>query len=117
MAKKLALTRRAQYQAVYRSGKVFTDSLLVVKILPNGLDTTRIGFSVSKEIGKAVVRNHMKRWLKEIARVLEFKSGMDIVFIARRNIIKADFKQLQKSVAGLMSRACILENNVEKSGS
>ncbi len=117
MAKKLALTRRAQYQAVYKSGKVFTDSLLVVKILSNGLDTTRIGFSVSKEVGKAVVRNHRKRLLKEIVRMLEFKSGLDIVFIARRNIINADFKQLQKSVVGLLNRACILENNVEKIGS
>lgn len=112
MAKRLALTRRAQYLAVYESGKASADNLVVVKALPNGMDATRIGFSVTKEIGKATVRNRVKRLLKENVRLLDVKTGWDIVFIARRSIVKADFHQLTGSVTKLLRRADLLINNV-----
>jgi ribonuclease P protein component len=116
MAKRLALTRRAQYLAVYESGKAFADSLIVVKALPNGLDATRTGFSVTKQIGKATVRNRVKRLLKENVRLLDIKQGWDIVFIARRSIVKADYQQLTESAVKLLRRADLVINNVEKVG-
>jgi len=117
MAKRLALTRRAQFLAVYESGKASADSLVVVKALPNGLDATRIGFSVTKVIGKATVRNRVKRLLKENVRVLDIKYGWDIVFIARRSIVKADYHRLTGTVVKLLRRADLLASNVEKAGS
>jgi ribonuclease P protein component len=117
MAKRLALTRRAQFLAVYESGKASADNLVVVKALPNGLDATRVGFSITKEIGKATVRNRVKRLLKENVRVLEIKSGWDIVFIARRSIVKADYHQLTGSITKLLRRADLLMRDVEKAGS
>jgi ribonuclease P protein component len=74
MAKRLALTRRAQYLAVYKSGKAAADKLLVIKVLPNKLDALRAGFSVTKSIGKATVRNRVKRLLKENIRLLVNRS-------------------------------------------
>jgi ribonuclease P protein component len=117
MAKQLALTRRAQYLAVYKSGKAFADSFVVVKTIPNGLDATRIGFSVTKEIGQATVRNRVKRLLKENVRLLDIKEGWDIVFIARRSIVKADYHDLAESALRLLNRASLLANHVEKTGS
>lgn len=114
MAKRLALTRRAQYLTVYKSGKAFADSLIVVKAFPNDLNIARIGFSVTKDIGKATVRNHVKRLLKENVRLLDINTGWDIVFIARRSIVKADFHQLSASVTKLLRRAQLLINNVER---
>ena len=52
---------------VYKSGKAWVDGLIVIKTLPNKLEFSRYGFSVAKEIGKAVVRNRVRRLLKEIA--------------------------------------------------
>ena len=108
MAKRLALTRRSQYLAVYDAGKAFADRLVVIKVITNGLDVTRVGFSVTKDIGKAVVRNRVKRLLKENVRMLDIKSGWDIVFIARRNVVSADFHQLLGSVTKLLRRADLL---------
>lgn len=112
MAKRLALTRRAQFLAVYESGKASADNLVVVKAIPNGLDATRVGFSVTKGLGKAVVRNRVKRLLKESVRILEIKTGWDIVFIARRSIVNADYHQLASSVVKLLRRSDLLMSDV-----
>ena len=117
MAKRLALTRRAQYLAVYESGKAVADNFIVVKSLPNGQDATRVGLSITKEIGKATIRNRVKRLLKENVRLLDIKDGWDIVFIARRSITKADYHQLTESAVKLLHRANLLQSDAERSGS
>lgn len=117
MAKRLALTRRAQYLAVYRSGKAVADNMIVIKTLSNKLDVSRTGFSVTKEIGKATVRNRIKRLLKEIMRLQDIEQGWDIVLIARRNIVTADYKALTARAVRLLDRAGILGKHDEKFGS
>lgn len=116
MAKRLALTRRAQYLAVYKSGKAVADNMLVIKTLANNLDVSRIGFSVTKEMGKATVRNRIKRLLKEIMRLLDIEQGWDIVLIARNNIVTADYGTLTARAIKLLDRARILRKDDEKLG-
>ena len=69
---------------------------------------TRFGFSVSKRIGGAVVRNKMRRRLKSAALELDLEGGWDIVFIARQGARGADFWQLRRSVRRLVRRAKIV---------
>jgi ribonuclease P protein component len=111
MAKRLALTRRAQYLAVYKSGKAVADNMLVVKALANNLDVSRTGFAVTKEMGKATVRNRIKRQLKENVRLLDIEQGWDIVFIARHGIVAADYHTLTARITRLLNRAGILRKN------
>lgn len=103
-----ALTKRAQYVLVYRKGSTYIDRLIVMKALPNGLDLSRYGFSVTKKVGKAVQRNRLKRLLRQIVGSQLLKSGWDIVFIVRRRAVDTDYHQLEKAVAGLLSRARLL---------
>ena len=111
MAKKWALTKRAQYLTVYKLGKAWVDNLIIIKALPNELEFSRYGFSVSKGVGKAVVRNRVRRLLKEIARLTSVKPGSDIVFIARPNAATADYHQLKKSMERLLLRAHLADRN------
>jgi ribonuclease P protein component len=111
MIKKWALTKRAQYLAVYKSGKAWINSLLVMKVLPNEYDCSRYGFSVTKNIGKAVVRTRIKRLLKEICRITPVKPGWDIVLIARPQSVTADYSDLRKSVETLLSRANLINKD------
>jgi len=90
---------------VYKSGKAWVDNFIVIKALPNELEFSRYGFSVAKEVGKAVVRNRVRRLLKEIARLTSVKPGWDIVFIARPAAATTDYHQLKKSMEKLLLRA------------
>jgi ribonuclease P protein component len=106
-----SLTNRAQYTLVYRQGKVWATSLLVMKAMPNGLSLSRYGFSVTKKVGKAVQRNRLKRLLREIMRLQSLRPGWDIVFIARSVAVNTDYHQLERAVTKLLTRAQLLEDN------
>ena len=111
MIKRWALTKRAQYLTVYKSGKTWVDNLIVMKALPNKLEFSRYGFSVAKEVGKAVVRNRVRRLLREIARATAVKPGWDIVFIARPAVASVDYHQLKKSIEKLLLRASLINKD------
>ena len=96
---------------VYRQGKVWANSLLAMKAMPNGLSLSRYGFSVTKKVGKAVQRNHLKRLLREIMRLQLLEPGWDIVFIARSVAVNADYHQLERAVTRLLAQAQLLESN------
>jgi len=97
--------------AVYRSGKAWVNNLIVMKALPNECEFSRYGFSVTKNIGKAVVRNRIRRLLREISRITPVKPGWDIVFIARPAAVTADYHELRKSVETLLLRAHLINKD------
>ena len=79
--------------------------LLTLRSRPNGLDHCRVGFAVGRPVGGAVVRNRVKRRLREIVRALPIASGHDIVIAARPPSRGASFGELRQAVAGCLRRA------------
>jgi ribonuclease P protein component len=114
--KQWALRKRAQFQNVYKFGIGWRNRLIIVKAVANGLEFSRYGFSVTKTIGNAVVRNKIRRRLREIMRILPVESGWDIVVIARPESVKTDFQQLEESVKKLLLRADLLVDKNETVG-
>ncbi len=107
------LTRKTQFELVYNEGKTWAGKEIVVKALPNGLDLSRYGFTVSRRVGKAVVRNRVKRLLREIVRQTPLQPGWDIIFIARATAAGADYTNLGESVRKLLFRAGIFVGEYE----
>lgn len=102
------LNKTGQFENVYNGGKSWAGKEIVLRALPNALDASRFGFVVSRRIGKAVVRNRVKRRLREIARQTPVQPGWDIVVIARVPAAGADYKNLERSVRMLLLRAGII---------
>jgi ribonuclease P protein component len=96
---------KIQFSLVYAEGKSWPGKEIVIRTLPNTINSTRFGFVVSRRVGNAVVRNHIKRLLREIVRQVLVKPGWDIVLIARVPAAAANFENLGKSVRGLFTRA------------
>jgi ribonuclease P protein component len=99
------LTGKAQFGLVYDRGRSWTSKEIVVKALRNNLGINRYGLTASRRIGKAVVRNKIKRRLREILRKTSLKPGWDFVIIARNTAASADFAALERSLEKLLMKA------------
>ena len=79
----------------------------MICVLPNGLPISRFGFSVSKRVGGAVVRNRIRRRVREVVRLQlpQIATGYDVVFVARTPVAQAAYPQIANSVDRLLRLA------------
>ncbi len=110
MKRDTSLTKPEDFTLVHNEGVTQKDRYLVIKTRPNRLEFSRYGISVSKHIGNAVVRNRIKRVLREILRLSHLSPGWDMILIARSATVGADYQQLTHSVAELLSLARVIIN-------
>jgi len=108
MRREQRLTKRNDFTAVYRKGRAFGHPLIALRLLPNERPFSRYGFVVSKAVGNAVVRNRVRRRLREGIRSLPVEPSWDIVVIARPKAAAADFHALRQAAVGVLSRAGVL---------
>lgn len=89
------------------------NSYLVLYARKNRSHTNRVGVTVSKKLGGAVVRNRVRRRLREVYRLNEeaFAPGWDIVVVARSRCIGASFQKLTQAYLSLAEKAGILEQS------
>lgn len=113
MRKNERLTKSYQYGLVYRKGASWVNNLLVMRALPNGSNLSRCGFTITKRVGKAVIRNRVKRRLREIMRSVTIKPGWDIVVITRSQITSANFVKIKQATLNLLSRAQLVDKENE----
>ncbi len=107
LPRKHRLKKKKEFERVFKEGKAKKKDFLFIKFIKNNLDDTRFGFVVSKKISKkAVVRNKVKRRLREAAREMlsEIKPGYDIVIVAQKGIEKQDFFQIKENLRQLLKK-------------
>lgn len=101
------LRKNAEFRVVYKRGRSFSNKLLVLYTYRNKKDFNRLGISVSKKVGKSVVRNRIKRFIKESFRLncCNIKTGYDLIFIARNLSNDKKYSDIDNSVINLVKKA------------
>jgi len=108
MERKLRLRSKEDFNRIYRQGRSFANSQFVVywRRMPEpGL--YRLGISVSSKLGGAVVRNRMRRMIKEIvrhngSRIVE---GTDLILIVRKPALSLPYIEMERSVLHVLRKA------------
>ena len=100
------------FRRLYHTSGI-ANGFLVLYAKPNKLTINRVGITVSKKLGHAVVRNRVRRRLREVYRLNEeqFQQGWDIVVVARSRCIDADFQSITKAYLALAAKAGILKED------
>lgn len=95
----------SDFERVYALKCKGADGVLLMFVARNELEKTRIGLSVSKKHGGAVVRNRLKRWLREAFRLEchQFPVGIDLIAIPLA-ADRASLNEYRKSLSGLVRR-------------
>jgi ribonuclease P protein component len=103
------IKKNKEYRKIYYRGKSYADRYVVLYVLKNDFKICRFGFTVSKKIGNAVVRNRIKRLFKEICRLnLEnIPVGFDYIIIARREIVHLNYRQIENSLLRLLKKVSL----------
>lgn len=103
------LPKGPAFDRTYREGTVCSGPLLVLRVLEHNSGPTRWGFAVGKRISKkAVVRNRIRRRLREAARTLGVPEGYDIVVNARGGTLEVDYWRLKSGLERLVERANLI---------
>lgn len=108
MQRKLRLRNRRDFSYIYRSGKSFANQQLILYWNRQlKAEPIRLGVSASKKIGNAVVRNRMRRKMKEIVRlhIDHIKPQLDLIIIVRKPAVTMSYQQLERSVQHLLKKA------------
>jgi ribonuclease P protein component len=105
------LTRTAEFALVKKDGTSWTGRHVTLGILHRaGENAARLGIITTRRIGQAVVRNRVRRRLREIFRLNQRRlvTGIWIVTVARVSAADATFQQLERDWLRLAGRASIL---------
>jgi ribonuclease P protein component len=102
------LRRRADFDRVFQHGRHNGGKLLSVRSVKNQQPLTRFAFAIPKRVGGAVVRNRVRRRLREIIRTYTLTEGFDVVISVRPEATKARFAHLRAELTTLMTRARLI---------
>lgn len=103
------IVRGAEYRSVYDTGLKLHSERFVLFGKENTLGHHRLGITVSRKIGSAVVRNRVKRLLREIFRksISAIPNTIDIVVNAKRGSVQGGYDDLRKEFLSMTERLCM----------
>jgi ribonuclease P protein component len=106
MKKTLTIKKNYEFLRVYKKGRYIVGKFLVLYAWKNGMKINRLGITASKKVGKSVVRNRLRRLIRESYRYYEEKivSGYDIVFLSRSTEEKPGYKDIKKETGYLLKK-------------
>jgi len=131
LGKNQRIKREAEFKKVMRKGKSYADRYVVMYVLNGSSEinvvtssgkklpplgesqSARLGLSIDRRVGKAIIRNRIKRWMREVFRLHQsrLKDRMEMILVARssaREIV--DYSEMEKRILNLWGKARIFRN-------
>lgn len=105
------LTKRKEFGYIYKKGKSVYSKHLMLVYVPTKFKNIRVGFSVSKKVGKAHTRNLIKRRLRAIIQDMLSKNLLktnNYIFIANNSIVDLSYEELVSQVRFVLNKADLL---------
>lgn len=111
LEKKHRLLKQKEFSYIFHKGKSFSTKIVILNYAPTKLPNFKVGFSVSKKIGKAVIRNKVKRRMREIMRSLQTQIDVqhNYVFVARSGIEAATYEELEKNMRYCLEKCGLIK--------
>ena len=111
MKKTTTVKENYEFRRIYAKGKSGVSPYLVVYVRPNRRGHNRLGVTVSTKIGHAVVRNRVRRQLREIFRLNQDKltQGYDMIVVARTRTVHAEYREIDRAFLRTCGKLGLME--------
>ena len=115
MNPEITVKENYEFRRIYRKGKSVVAPTMVLYCQKNRQGRTRLGITVSTKLGKAVVRNRVRRRLREIWRLnkQDMEPGWDIILVARVRAVDTSYQKLDKTYRRLLEEVGLLKEKKE----
>ena len=114
MKKRFRVKKEKDFNAIFKEGKSFANRKFVIYRLQNNEQHFRVGLSVSKKLGNAVMRNQIKRRIRHI--LIEHKNqlveNVDFVVIARKGVEILDYAEMEKNLLHVLKLSKIYQEGI-----
>ena len=111
----MTLKKNYEFRRLYHKGRsAVTPYLVVYTMKARGQNACRVGFTVSVKLGKAVVRNRVRRRLREIYRLNsdKLRPGTEMVIVARAKCVNAKYSAIEKAFISACRQLGVLSEDV-----
>ena len=115
MKNTVSLKMNYEFKRLYAKGRSCVTPCVVVYCRKNRGGSNRLGLTVRTKVGKAVVRNRVRRRLREIWRLnlKDMEPGWDIILVARVRAVETSYQKLDKTYRRLLGEAGLLKEKEE----
>lgn len=99
LSSKNRLRKKSDIDRIFKSGKTVAGCFIFLKAAKNGLRDNRFAFVVSLKVSKkAVIRNKIKRQLREIVKQAKLRQGFDFMIIVKPSIVNKNFQEIKQDL-------------------
>ena len=111
MKEATTVKKNYEFRRLYQKGASAVGRCMVVYARPNRYAHNRLGVTVSAKLGKATVRNRVRRRLREVFRLSDknVKQGYDFILVARTRAVSAGFDELMRVYCKLLRELALWE--------
>lgn len=104
MERKYMIKKNEDFKRAQRIGKSFRNRMYILNVCPNDLGHVRFGFIITKKVGKATVRNRIRRQMKALLYHCrdEFYPGCDLIFVVRPKAAELTFDEIRKNMTHVL---------------